>query len=471
MKRNIFFIVAILLCNNVFAQLIIKGKVLDKSNNEALEGASVIIPEFKIGTITNEKGEFRLTNFPERKMKLQVKMAGYGSTTVDVEIVSEITSLELFLSPQILEMDEVIITGSAFATNHAQSSLIVEPIEKTQIQNTSSTNITDVITQVAGVSSISTGGGIAKPVIRGLGYNRIVSINEGIRQEGQQWGDEHGLEIDQFSADRIEVLKGPGALLYGSDAIGGVINILEPFPVPQGTIRGEILSQYQTNNKQYVVGAMAEGNQNGLVWRVRKTNKNAAAYSTPNEVVYNSAFNEDNASMMIGLNKKWGYQHFHLSSYQAHFGMIEGERDSTGLFVTPEGNSVTNAEALTRTIGLPFQRVNHYKISTLGSYFLGKGNLRTVFGWQNNQRQEYEDNAFVPGMFVDLKTLTGDVKYYFPEHDNLEIVVGLSGGLQQNNNRGEEYLIPNYISNELGVFSSLKKIKNKWTRNFGLRYD
>ena len=471
MKRVFFLIVALLFCSDVKSQLIIKGKVLDKKTNEAIVGASVIIPELKIGTNTNEKGEFSLTNFPNRKMMLQVRCVGYGSINVDLEITHDMTSLELFLPPQILEKDEVVITGSAFAINHAQSSLSVDPIEKAQIQNNSSSNITEALTQIAGVSSISSGGGIAKPVIRGLGYNRIVSINEGIRQEGQQWGDEHGLEIDQFSAERIEVLKGPSSLLFGSDAIGGVINILEPFPAPLGTIKGELLSQYQTNSKQYVVGAMAEGNQNGFVWRFRKTNKNAAAYSTPNEAIYNSAFNEDNASLMVGINKKWGYQHFHFSSYQAQFGMIEGERDSLGLFVTSEGNSVSNDEVLTRTIDLPFQRVNHYKVSSLGSYFIGKGNLKTVFGWQNNQRKEYEDDASVPGMFIDLKTVTGDVKYYFPQHNNWDIVVGVSGGAQQNNNKGEEYLIPDFSSTDFGIFSSIKKVKNKWSRNFGLRYD
>lgn len=471
MKRAFFLIVAVLFCSDVKSQLIIKGRVLDKKTNEAIVGASVIIPELKIGTNTNEKGEFSLTNFPNRKMILQVRCVGYGSINVDLDITHDITSLELFLPPQILEKDEVVITGSAFATNHAQSSLSVDPIEKAQIQNNSSSNITEALTQIAGVSSISSGGGIAKPVIRGLGYNRIVSINEGIRQEGQQWGDEHGLEIDQFSAERIEVLKGPSSLLFGSDAIGGVINILEPFPAPLGTVKGELLSQYQTNSKQYVVGAMVEGNQNGFVWRIRKTNKNAAAYSTPNEAIYNSAFNEDNASLMLGINKKWGYQHFHFSSYQAQFGMIEGERDSMGLFVTSEGNSVSNEEALTRTIDLPLQRVNHYKVSSLGSYFIGKGNLRTVFGWQNNQRKEYEDDAFIPGLFIDLKTVTGDVKYYFPQHNNWDIVVGVSGGAQQNNNKGEEYLIPDFSSTDFGIFSSIKKVKDKWSRNFGLRYD
>jgi iron complex outermembrane receptor protein len=471
MKRIFFFIVAILLCNDVKSQLVLKGKVLDKNTKEAVVGASVIIPELKIGTSTNEKGEFSFTNFSARRMMLRVRGIGYGSINVYVEMLNDQTSLELFLSPQILEKDEVVITGSAFATNHAQSSVSVDPIEKSQIQNTAATNITEALTQVAGVSSTSSGGGIAKPVIRGLGYNRIVIINEGIRQEGQQWGDEHGLEIDQFSAERVEVLKGPASLLFGSDAIGGVINILEPFPAPLGTIKGELVSQYQSNNKQYVASAMAEGNQKGLVWRFRKTNKNSAAYSTPNEVIYNSAFNEDNASLMLGINKKWGYQHFHFSSYQAQFGMIEGVRDSSGLFITHDGNSVSNDDALTRTIDLPFQMVNHYKLSSLGSYFIGKGNLRTVFGWQNNQRKEYEDDVSVPNMYIDLKTITGDLKYYFPQQNNWDIVVGISAGLQQNKNKGAAYLIPDFSSTDFGVFSSIKKIKDKWSRNFGLRYD
>ena len=169
MKRIFFFIAAILLCSDAKSQLILKGKVFDKKTKEAILGASVIIPELKIGTITNEKGEFRLSNFPNRKMMLQVRMVGYGSISVFVDMTTDVTSLELFLSPQILEKDEVVITGSAFATNHAQSSLSVDPIEKSQIQNTAATNITEALTQVAGVSSISTGGGIAKPVIRGLG--------------------------------------------------------------------------------------------------------------------------------------------------------------------------------------------------------------------------------------------------------------------------------------------------------------
>ncbi len=471
MKRIFFFVAAILLCSDAKSQLILKGKVLDKNTKEAIEGASVFISDLKIGAVTNSKGDFNLSNLPVRKLALQVRMFGYSSITNYLELTTEITSVELFLSPQVLEKDEVVITGSAFATNHAQSSVSVDPIEKSQIQNTAATNITEALTQVAGVSSISSGGGIAKPIIRGLGYNRIVSINEGVRQEGQQWGDEHGLEIDQFSAERIEVLKGPASLLFGSDAIGGVINILEPFPAPLGSIKGELVNQYQSNNKLFVTGAMAEGNQNGLVWRIRKTYKNAAAYSTPNEVIYNSAFNEDNSSLMLGINKKWGYQHFHFSSYQAQFGIIEGERDSNGLFLNHEGVSISNGDALTRTIALPFQRVNHYKFSSLGSYFIGKGNLRTVFGWQNNQRKEYESNAFVPGMFVDLKTVTGDVKYYFPEYKNMQVVVGASGGIQQNNNKGGVFLIPDYSSKDVGFFSSIKKVKNKWSRNFGLRYD
>ncbi|MFM7015172.1 MAG: TonB-dependent receptor [Bacteroidota bacterium] len=471
MKKLFFFIVAVFISNDIYAQSILSGKVYDKSTNETIEGASVIIPDLKVGVVTNSEGNFILNHLPSKKTIIQVRMFGYALISNSVDLVKGENTINFYLLPQVLEKNEVVITGSAFTTSHAQSSLSVEPLEKKQLQSNGATNITEAISQVAGVSSISTGGGISKPVIRGLGYNRIVTINEGIRQEGQQWGDEHGLEIDQFAAERVEVLKGPASLLFGSDAIGGVINILAPLPASHGSINGEVTSQYQSNNHLYVQSAMLEGNQKGIVWCGRYTIKNAAAYSTPHQVVYNSAFNEANASGMIGINRKWGYQHVYFSSFQARYGMIEGDRDSNGLFVNHEGVSVSNAEALTRKLDLPFQYVNHYKISTLGSYFLKKGNLRTVFGWQKNQRMEFEDNEFIPGMSIDLTTMSADVKYYFPELKNYEVVIGWSGGAQANKNKGGVYLIPNYNSRETGVFASVKKTNNKWTKNVGLRYD
>ena len=143
----------------------------------------------------------------------------------------------------------MVVTGSAFVTDNKRTSVPVSQIDKLQIALSSSDNLIKALAQTPGVSAVSTGNGISKPVIRGLSYNRVVVVNEGVRQEGQQWGDEHGIEVDQFSADKIEILKGPSSLLYGSDALGGVINILEPIPAPQGKIRGELDAQYMERKR------------------------------------------------------------------------------------------------------------------------------------------------------------------------------------------------------------------------------
>ena len=111
-----------------------------------------------------------------------------------------------------------------------------------------STKIIDALCKIADLSQINTGAAISKPVIRGLGYNRVVVINDGVRQEGQQWGDEHGIEIDEYSVAKAEVLKGPASIMYGSDALAGVVNFITNVPVPEGTIKGNVLANYQTNN-------------------------------------------------------------------------------------------------------------------------------------------------------------------------------------------------------------------------------
>ena len=158
---------------------------------------------------------------------------GYKAEVVTLDL-SKVQSMDFQLNPSAIEANEVVVTGNALSSDNDRSSFSITPINKEKLITLPSTNLINSISTVPGVSEITTGGEISKPVIRGLGYNRIVTLNEGVRQEGNQWGDEHGIEIDQFSADRIEVLKGPASLFYGSDAMGGVINILEQTPAKLG---------------------------------------------------------------------------------------------------------------------------------------------------------------------------------------------------------------------------------------------
>jgi iron complex outermembrane receptor protein len=207
-------------------------------------------------------------------------------------------------------------------------------IDHTRLQQSASTNVIDAIAHTPGLSQLTTGAAISKPIIRGLGYNRVITLNNGSKQEGQQWGDEHGIEIDEYSVDRAEVIKGPGSLLYGSDGMAGVINFLAPDPVEEGKIIGSATANYQTNNHLQGYSLMNAGNKNGLNWLVRGSSKLAGDYRNRYDGrVFNSGFRELNANGYVGLNKSWGYSHLTFNTFNQQVGLTEGDRDpATGHF-------------------------------------------------------------------------------------------------------------------------------------------
>src|SRR4029079_9164391 len=170
------------------------------------------------------------------------------------------------LFPTMLENEGITVTAVANATSIRKAPIPITRINKNELLITPSTNIIDALSRQPGVSQLATGPAISKPVIRGLGYNRLVTINDGVRQEGQQWGDEHGIEIDENSVSRVEIVKGPASLIYGSDALAVVINIITTNPVPVNTIKANLLGSYNTNNKQRSFFGSIGGNHNGFNW-------------------------------------------------------------------------------------------------------------------------------------------------------------------------------------------------------------
>jgi iron complex outermembrane recepter protein len=472
-KKIFTFLVIVLSLFSIptYSQATLTGKVTDAMTGESLPGATIFIPDLKTGVSTDINGLYILNNLPKSTLLIQVSFVGYGAESAMVDL-RNVRTMDFKLSEKAIEAREVVITGSGISTDNSRSSITITPIGKAELLTTPSTNIIDAISSVPGMSQITTGGDVSKPVIRGLSYSHVVTLNEGVRQEGQQWGDEHGVEIDQYAADRIEVLKGPASLFYGSDAMGGVINILEPIHAPMNTIRGEFASQFATNNMMTNSTLMIEGNQNGFTWRGRASYKNAASYKSPPEYVYNSCFNEMNYSAMLGLNKKWGYSHLHFSRYDANIGMVEGERDSaTGRFINMKSGIVSESEAKGRQPELPFQNVRHNKITSVSNFISGNSQVRVNLGYQDNDRREFALSKDEPTLFMHLNTWTYDIKYTHLFKGDIELVTGMGGMTQSNANKGNEYLVPDYHLNDLGGFVYIKKSWKAWTLNAGIRYD
>lgn len=464
----------------------ISGKVTNKKDNSPLVSAVVYFPDLKSGAATDLNGNYKITNLPQGNFLVQVSLLGFATLTQKVTI-TENTVLDFQLESSVTEMGGVVITGQSSAADPKHTPTPITVVTAHQLEQNASTNIIDAVAKYPGISQVGTGPGISKPVIRGLGYNRVVVVQDGIRQEGQQWGDEHGIEIDENSVNRIEILKGPASLSYGSDAMAGVINIMSAPTLPAGTIRGNFASNYQTNNGLNAYSLNCAGNLNGFIWDARYSTKFAHDYRNKYDGgVFNSRYTENNFSGVIGLNKSWGYSHLSFSVYHMMPGIVEGGRDSTtGRFVKEVRLSDSTAATVltgeddfrSYKMATPHQDIRHYKATWNSSFIIHSGDdnaiLKTTVGFQQNQRKEFGDvlNPGQYGLFFLLNTISYDARYLFPEKKNLQLSAGINGMQQTSQNKGIEFLVPEYSLFDIGGFFTAKKTWTKFDLSGGLRYD
>jgi iron complex outermembrane receptor protein len=460
----------------------LSGKVTDKKTGEPLPGVTVYITDLKTGAVSDASGRYKIENLPASKVVVQASFVGYKLVVEALDL--SVTSTKNFeMEEAVNELNEVVVTGLSQAGERDRTPTPIATVAKIQLLQSSSSNIIDAISHQAGVSEVTTGSGISKPVIRGLGYNRVVTVNDGIRQEGNQWGDEHGIEIDEFGVSKVEILKGPASLSYGSDAMAGVINFLSSPTLPEGTLQGNILANYQTNDGLKALSGNFAGNQKGFIWDIRYSNKKAHSYRNKYDgYVFNSGYEENNVGGIVGVNRAWGYSHLHFSVYHSNPGIIEGDRDeTTGQFIKPvalnastEGTAIaTNDDFKSYTQRTPFQQIRHYKAVLNNSLILGNGSLKTTLGWQQNRRQEFGDvlspNEY--GLFFLLNTINYDVNYNLPEKGGLNLSFGLNGMKQIAENKGTEFLVPAYNLFDIGAFSIFTKSLNNLNLSGGIRYD
>ena len=368
-----------------------------------------------------------------------------------------------------LNLNEVTVTGVTGDTKLKHATAPVSIVTPQILKATASTNIIDAIAHQPGVSQLTTGGSISKPIIRGLGYNRVVVMSEGVRQEGQQWGDEHGVEVDGSSVGSVEILKGPASLMYGSDAMAGVVILHAQPTLAEGELKGNISTEYQTNNGLFNYSLQMAGNQKGFVWDARYSDKMAHAYKNKYDgYVPGSQFRERAGRLMLGLNKGWGHSRLTWTAYHLTPGIVEGERDAeTGELEHEEG---WTGHQYSKT--LPFQQVKHYKVVWDNSLNLSSGYLKAIIGYQQNRRQEFEEEMDEYELYFKLHTLTYDLRYVTNEFNGWKLSTGIGGMYQKSGNEGEEYLIPDYRLFDFGFYATAtKSLGDNWTLNGGLRYD
>lgn len=460
MNRISVVLLLMLVCIGVMAEPLkgggsLSGKVTDKRSGEALVGVAIFFPGLQTGTVTDVDGKYSIDNLPRRSVEVQVSYIGHKTivTTIDVDSISR---KDFALEESDAQINEVVVTGLTGKSLAKDSPTPISVVSSAMLRSTASSNIIDALSLQPGVSQITIGGGISKPVIRGLGFNRVVVVNDGIRQEGNQWGAEHGVEIDPQSISSAEILKGPASLMYGSDAMAGVIIFHDEVLPPLGKVQANVSSEYQSNNGLFDYSVNLKGNNNVIVWSGRWSDKMAHAYKNKyDRYVLGSQFRERAAEGLVGVNCKWGYSHLTLSYYHLTPGIVEGDRGYSHSY----GKS------------LPFQQVHHYKAVSDNTFFIGNGTLKAIVAYQQNRRQEFEESPSTPGLDFMLHTVNYDVRYKLPIADQLKIAVGGGGMWQRSLNKGDEYLIPAYQLFDIGGFGTITYNTGKFTLSGGMRVD
>ena len=456
--------------------------IITDDSGKPLEGAVIFITDLKKGVSTDSNGHYSFASLPNGKYVIEVKLVGYKSVSKNLTLLNG-TNFSCKLVVSFSDEGEVIVTGVSKATLIKRNPVPIVSVSHDFLVTNLSTNAIDGLVKIPGVRAVTTGPNVSKPFIRGLGYNRILTLYDGVRQEGQQWGDEHGIEVDQYSEDRVEIIKGPASLSYGSDALAGVVNIIPTQPAPEGKTVGDVVLDYQGNNKFIGGSVFLSKTKNGIEWMGRLSHKQAVDYQNRYDGrVFGSAFNETDATASVGIHRSWGFSHLNIILYDDLQEIPDGSRDSATHRFTRQITEadtirqiVSDADLNSYQIEKLHQHVQHFRAYWSNDFLIGDGHHLIVnLGFQNSTRKEFSHPVLnsIPGLDLQLHSITYDVKYTFRDFNNWSITTGLNGMQQENDvTSGTDFIIPNYHQFDIGPFITAKKSYGKLDIAGGIRYD
>lgn len=454
--RNIFlFLTALFSVAVGNSQNSLSGNITSKKTNEPIL-ATVYIVQLQKGVESDFDGNYKLDDIPNGNFEVVFSALGFSSFTQKI-IFSN--SNEQFLNVELdesaVEMEEVIVS-TPFHRLQRENVMKVEQLSMERINSLGNITLAEGIKNISGVNLITTGTGIGKPVIRGLSSNRVLTYTQGVRLENQQFGDEHGLGINDSGIESIEVIKGPASLLYGSDALGGVLYINpEKFANP-GETKAAISSTYFSNSLGSSTNLGAKSSGEKFRYLIRAGYSSFSDYKTGSDYrLTNSRFNEKDLKAGIQfrdqrIKSEWRYNY---------------NRSNLGI---PDE---IESQARTKTLEIPFQEIDNHIFSSDNTFYLDNSRFDLKLGYIYNDRREFEDDFNEADLRMKLSTFNYDLKYHLPQMGDFETIVGLQGMFQKNLNAGEEILIPDAQTFDVGIMTTTHYHLDKIDFQGGLRFD
>ncbi len=431
----------------------LSGRITSTADGQPITEARVAVVEAGRAVTTGPDGHYRLAELPSGTYTVAVSAIGYAPQVRRIVIGDVDRTLDFALKPSLIELPTIQVTSTPSASDPLSSPQPTAVVDGENLHAAQSPSLGETLNQVAGVHSLSTGAGIGKPVIRGLTSNRVLVLDNGQRTENQQWGDEHGPNIETALADRIEVIRGPASVLYGSDALGGVVNVI-PRPLlaaEPGTtvVHGEATASYSTNPRSPDAAVLVEGAAGTLGFRATVSGRTARDLRTPDYTLWNSGNRAGGGSLALGTRGGWGSV---TGSVSRRWERIE---------LTDEDPAET-----------PLQRIGTSRVRLEGNFPVGGSRLELVAGYEHNRRREFEEqDATDVALGLLSQNYTLDARLHHAPIGRASGILGLSGLRTTFDKFGAETLIPSTETNAVGVYGFEQVRGERWDLSFGARYD
>ena len=458
--------------------LVLTGTITDE-HGQTLPGATVVMVQNKSGKVSDANGSFQFEEVCPGSVSLEVKFLGYVTRQIKVD-TKKAETLMIRLQQEEKMLSEIVVEGKAeqitATSNFGQ-------LSGQALEETKGKSLGEALRSITGVSTIQSGPAIFKPVIHGVHSQRILILNNGIRQEGQQWGAEHAPEIDPFIASNIVVIKDAGAIKYGTDALGGVV-IVNPAELPTTPgLGGQFNLIGNSNGWAGIASGMLEGGikkHNGWGWRVQGTGKKSGDSHAANYILSNTGFTETNYSGSIGYHGEGKGVEAFYSHFNTTIGILRGSAVSSAedLANALERDPPQYTEPFTYAIQQPRQEVSHDLLKLNGHIIKGVNRYNFQYGFQYNRREEFDVRKGalkeVPALGYKLFTHTLDAEWERTFGKNRVSCRGLNAMMQDNQKiNGTQTIpfIPNFTNYSTGLFWIEKLSLAKWELEAGARYD
>lgn len=452
------------------------GHITDQDTGEPLAGATVTLLELNRQLLTDSVGDFRFDSLCAGRFTLEVTHISCGTVQQKIRVERD-RHADLVMPHARSTLSAVVVEAQKGVPNTG----FKKELSGRQLEQAKGLSISEALAKINGVTLLQTGSTIAKPIIHGLHGNRLLTINNGVRQEGQQWGNEHAPEIDAFIADKLTIIKGVDELRYGSDAIGGVI-LVQPKPLQyKPGYAAEVNAGYFTNNRQYVASGIWEQQFASLpafAYRIQGTFKKGANSATPHYRLNNTASEEYNFSATAGWRIKGFNTELFYSQFNTKVGIFLGSHIGN-LSDLQKAIEADRPDAVflgqdTYTIGRPYQDVTHHLAKSKTQFSLNGHRFTVQLAGQFNNRKEFDivrsSTSKTPQLNLSISTLSEDISWEHPVWNNLQGTVGVAA-MQQDNAYAGRYFIPNYQSNTWGAYVLEKWARHRWELQAGARFD